>query len=53
VTDRAIKACIEAGATSIEDVARRCSAGSRCGGCWPVIEKLLAEHEQETHAGQR
>jgi bacterioferritin-associated ferredoxin len=47
VTDRAIRAAIDGGARSIEDIARRCSAGSRCGGCWPKIDELLAEYESE------
>ena len=45
VTDRTIDATIAAGATSIDDVATRCGAGSDCGGCWPTLQQLLAEHE--------
>lgn len=43
VTDRTVKAAIAAGARTTDDVARRCGAGSRCGGCWPELERLLAE----------
>ncbi|MEO6124322.1 MAG: (2Fe-2S)-binding protein [Ilumatobacteraceae bacterium] len=43
VTDRTIHATISAGACSIDDVSRMCSAGSRCGGCWPELQRLLAE----------
>lgn len=43
VNDRAIRAEILAGALDVEDVAERCDAGTRCGGCRPVVEALLAE----------
>ena len=45
VNDRAIRAEIGAGALDLDDVAARCGAGSRCGGCRPVIAALLAEHD--------
>lgn len=41
VTDRTIKAAIASGARTIEDIAARCGAGARCGGCWPVLAELL------------
>ena len=41
VNDRAIAATVEAGARSVPDVAARCGAGTRCGGCWPTISELL------------
>jgi bacterioferritin-associated ferredoxin len=41
VNDRRIVEEIEAGALDIEDVAARCGAGARCGGCHPTIEALL------------
>ena len=43
VTDRTICAAIAAGADTIDDVARMCTAGSRCGGCWPQLQRMLAE----------
>ncbi len=43
VADREIRAEILAGALDADDVAARCTAGTRCGGCRPVIEALLAE----------
>jgi bacterioferritin-associated ferredoxin len=43
VNDRAISATVEAGARSVGDVAAGCGAGSRCGGCWPSIQELLAK----------
>jgi bacterioferritin-associated ferredoxin len=41
VTDRAVRAAIDRGARTIEDLARCSSAGSRCGGCWPALAELL------------
>jgi bacterioferritin-associated ferredoxin len=41
VADDAIKAEIAAGALSASELAERCGAGSRCGGCHAVIEELL------------
>ena len=43
VTDRTIVGEIEAGAASVDDVAVRCGAGSRCGGCVESIERLLGD----------
>lgn len=43
VTDRTIAAAITAGARTVQDIARLCGAGSRCGGCWPELQRLLAE----------
>jgi bacterioferritin len=42
VTDRAVIDAIDDGATTVEGVAGRCLAGSRCGGCRVTIEHLLA-----------
>jgi bacterioferritin-associated ferredoxin len=44
VTDRTVAAAIASGASSIQEVADRCGAGSRCGGCWPELQRLLDEH---------
>jgi bacterioferritin-associated ferredoxin len=43
VTDRTIKAAIAAGAHTVDDIAERCGAGSRCGGCWPTLDELLEQ----------
>jgi bacterioferritin-associated ferredoxin len=43
VTDCRIREVIAAGATSLGDVARRSGAGVTCGGCLPMVERLLAE----------
>ena len=44
VTNGTVDAAIASGAASIEDVALRCGAGGRCGGCWPELQRLLDEH---------
>ena len=41
VSDRAIAATLASGADSVEQVGMHCGAGTRCGGCRPVIEALL------------
>ena len=41
VTDRAVRQAIADGATTVEGVAARCLAGSRCGSCRPTVEALL------------
>ncbi len=42
VNDRAIRAEIESGALDVSQVAERCGAGADCGGCQPLVERLLA-----------
>ena len=44
VTDRTVHAAIASGATDIDEIAERCGAGSKCGGCWPELERLLQQH---------
>jgi bacterioferritin-associated ferredoxin len=43
VTDRTVHAAICGGAESVDELASLCKAGSRCGGCWPELQRLLAE----------
>ena len=43
VTDRAIRAAVEAGARTVEEVGRLCDAGTQCGACHPEIARLLLE----------
>lgn len=45
VSDSTIAEVIEAGASSIDEIARECGAGSRCGGCWPTLMALIDEFE--------
>ena len=44
VSDRAIRRAVRKGAQTTEDVGFACGAGPCCGGCIPLIEKLI-RHE--------
>lgn len=48
---RKIAKSIAHGASSVLDVQLQCGAGSRCGGCIPVIEEMLGERAPETAMG--
>jgi bacterioferritin-associated ferredoxin len=41
VSDRHIRDAVACGASSIDDVGRRCGAGTHCGSCRPTIGALL------------
>jgi len=43
ITDRTIRQQVREGAASPAQVSRRCRAGSRCGGCRPLIRELVRE----------
>lgn len=43
VNDRTVAAVIACGADTVEEIAARCTAGGRCGGCWPELQRLLAD----------
>lgn len=43
VNEATIRATILAGARQPEELARRCGAGERCGGCLPALLELLDE----------
>jgi bacterioferritin-associated ferredoxin len=54
VTDRTVCAAVVAGARTVDDLADRCGAGARCGGCWPELERLLAEQrDRDAHRDTR
>jgi bacterioferritin-associated ferredoxin len=54
VTDRTVDAAIASGAHTIPEVIDRCGAGSRCGGCWPELQRLLDLHDaQRAETSQR
>jgi bacterioferritin-associated ferredoxin len=46
VSDRSVRDAIESGARLEEEIAARCGAASRCGGCLPEVRRLLDEHGQ-------
>ncbi|HEX7166932.1 MAG TPA: (2Fe-2S)-binding protein [Acidimicrobiales bacterium] len=43
VSERKVRAAIARGARTIDDLAEECGAGARCGGCWPMLDELIAE----------
>lgn len=42
VSEDALHDVIEAGATSVRQVAEACGAGTDCGACCPMVKELLA-----------
>jgi bacterioferritin-associated ferredoxin len=51
VSDRKIRAAIEAGAHNVDEIGRQTSAGTVCRDCHPAIEELLrAAREPELPA---
>lgn len=51
VCDRVIRQCIRAGAESVAEVKAICSVGAACGGCLPLVERLVrSEQAQITEA---
>ncbi|MGH9269481.1 MAG: (2Fe-2S)-binding protein [Acidimicrobiales bacterium] len=44
VTDRSIRAAIEAGAGDVDEIGEGCGAGTGCGGCHLALRQLLAEY---------
>ncbi|MGH9036578.1 MAG: (2Fe-2S)-binding protein [Acidimicrobiia bacterium] len=44
VNDRQIRAAINAGARTHEEISARCRAATGCGGCLPEVCRLLADH---------
>ncbi len=43
VSDSEIRSAVASGAMDAEELARRCGAGARCGGCVAVVEAILTE----------
>jgi bacterioferritin-associated ferredoxin len=41
VTDRQIRACIQNGACSPDDVAEHCGASTGCGGCSQLVAEIV------------
>jgi bacterioferritin-associated ferredoxin len=42
VSDRRIRAEVEAGSRTVDEISERCGAGTHCGSCRPTIGVLLA-----------
>jgi len=47
VTDKQVRATLEAGATTVAAVTRACGAGGDCGGCRGMIDDMIDEHRAE------
>jgi bacterioferritin-associated ferredoxin len=43
VSERRVRREIEHGATTVDELAARCGAGSCCYGCHPTLDELLRE----------
>ncbi|MEO6025386.1 MAG: (2Fe-2S)-binding protein [Candidatus Binatia bacterium] len=41
VTERELVETVQAGATTVKEVGRRCGAGTGCGACKPLIRECL------------
>jgi bacterioferritin-associated ferredoxin len=48
VNERRVRREIEHGASTIEEIAERCHAGSCCYGCHPTLDGMLADHAAVT-----
>ncbi len=44
ISEEDVRQAVRQGARTRRQVARSCGAGSRCGGCVPVIDEILSEH---------
>jgi len=50
VNDTTIRRCVANGARSGNDVREACGAGGTCGGCRPVIDRLIeAQDSADPH----
>ena len=45
VSEKKVRAVIDAGALTRRDVTNACRAGAGCGGCHPTIRNLIREHQ--------
>ena len=43
VKERTVRAAIASGASTLDEVGRRCGAGTVCGGCHELIDELLGQ----------
>ena len=43
VTDAEIRACIDGGADTVEEIGAHCQAGTSCGSCLDRLDDLLDE----------
>jgi bacterioferritin-associated ferredoxin len=50
VTDAQVRACIDAGAGTVEEIGERCEAGTGCGSCLDRLDVMLEERPTRGHA---
>jgi bacterioferritin-associated ferredoxin len=48
VSDRAIRAAMDAGASSLSEIRAQLNVGACCGKCIPSAKALVVEHHEET-----
>jgi bacterioferritin-associated ferredoxin len=53
VTEEKVKAAIEAGARSVDDVTAACCAGDDCGACHQTIESMIEERHGSVSPSRR
>ena len=46
LNERAIQAVIREGACSVQEIGRRCGAGTDCGCCRGMLREMIEEHEE-------
>ncbi|MBI3074500.1 MAG: (2Fe-2S)-binding protein [Deltaproteobacteria bacterium] len=46
ITDADVRRVLARGATTVTELGASCGAGAECGGCRPVLYRLLVEHRQ-------
>jgi bacterioferritin-associated ferredoxin len=44
VNDRTVEAAVLSGAQSVDAIGDRCGAGTDCGGCHRMLERLMRDH---------
>ena len=50
VSDREIRRCVRSGRCNVNDVSEACGAASGCGGCRPLVTKIVqSELEAQNH----
>ncbi len=50
VNDQTVRAAVLSGAADVAAVGERCRAGTSCGGCHRMLERLLHDHIAPTAA---
>jgi len=50
VTDAQVRACVDAGACTVEEIGERCAAGTGCGSCLDRLHLMLEKHPIRGHA---